>query len=80
MIEQVMQDAPMWIAWILAFFAIEFDALFNKKRGDTWSEVIRYWFGFSKRAGDLQSNGMRLRRLSFYAVSGVFILHIKGAI
>lgn len=80
MIEQIWADAPLWVVWILQFYAIEFKALFNKKDGDTLSEVLRYIFGFSKRAGDIQSNGMRLRRLSFYGVSAVFVAHIAGVL
>lgn len=78
MLEQVLQDGPLWVVWGLAFVAIELPALFNKKPGDTLSEVIRFIFGFSKRAGDIQSNGMRLRRGSFYALSAWFVLHIQG--
>ena len=75
MIEQLWNDAPLWIAWIVAFFAIELPALFNKKEGDTLSEVIRYIFGFSKRAGDLQSTGMKWRRASFYVLTGALVWH-----
>jgi len=76
--KNIWADAPYFIVWFLAFFAIELPALANKKDGDTWSEVLRYVFGFSKRAGDVQSNGMRLRRLSFYALSALFVAHIGG--
>lgn len=76
--EQILSDGPLWVVWILAFFAIELPALANKKDGDTWTEVLRYIFGFSKRAGDVQSNGMRLRRVSFYALSAWFVAHIGG--
>ena len=68
-------EYPLWIAWLLMFVAIEVPALLNKKRGDTWTSVVRYIFGFSKRAGDVQSNGMRLRRISFYVLSVVLFLH-----
>jgi hypothetical protein len=71
-------EYPLWIAWLLMFVAIEVPAIFNKKRGDTWSSVVRYMFGFSKRAGDLQSNGMRLRRVSFYVLSVTLFLHFTG--
>lgn len=80
MIEEIWADAPWWVVWITQFFAIEFKALFNKKDGDTWSEVLRYVFGFSKRAGDIQSNGMRARRVSFYILSAAFVAHINGAL
>ena len=73
-----MHDPFLWLVWIAAFFAIEIPALFNKKDGDTLSEVIRYWFGFSKRAGDIQSWGMRGRRVSFYLISAWFVAHIMG--
>lgn len=76
--EQILSDGPLWVVWILVFFAIELPALANKKDGDTWTEVLRYIFGFSKRAGDVQSNGMRLRRVSFYALSAWFVAHIGG--
>lgn len=75
MFEQLLNDAPLWVAWIIAFFAIEVPALLNKKDGDTLSEVVRYIFGFSKRAGDLQSSGMKWRRGSFYALSAALIWH-----
>jgi len=65
----------LWGIWLLQFFAIEMPAIFNKKDGDTLSEVVRYIFGFSKRAGDLQSTGMRIRRSSFYALSIWLFLH-----
>lgn len=70
-----------WAAWLLQFFVIEFPALNNKRDGDTLSEVLRYIFGFSKRAHGFegeqaQSWGMRLRRLSFYAFSAWFVPHI----
>ena len=80
MIEQVLQDGPLWVVWLAQFLAIEAKALFNKKPGDTLSEVIRYIFGFSKRSGDLQSTGMKVRRASFYAFSAWFVLHIKGVL
>ena len=75
-----MSDLAPWLVWGLLFLGIELPALFNKKRGDTLSEVIRYIFGFSKRAGDTQSWGMRLRRGGFYAFSAWFFLHILGKI
>ncbi len=78
MIEQLIQDGPLWVVWVLQFLVIEVRALFNKKPGDTWSEVLRFIFGFSKRAGALQSNGMRARRGSFYVLSGWFVGHISG--
>ncbi len=78
MFNEVLSDGPMWVVWVVAFFAIEFPALFNKKRGDTWSEVLRFIFGFSKRAGDTQSWGMRWRRISFYGFSAIFTAHIGG--
>lgn len=72
---------PEWLVWILQFVVIELPALYNAKRGDTWSEVLRYVFGFSQRAanGDIkqmQSTGMKLRRGSFYALSAWFVYHI----
>jgi hypothetical protein len=70
-----MENAHLWVAWMAAFLAIELPALFNKKDGDTWSEVVRFIFGFSKRAGDLQSKGMKLRRGSFYVLSAALIWH-----
>lgn len=76
MMEQVWADAPLWVVWVLQFFAIEFPALMNAKRGDTLSEVIRYVFGFSTRAGDLQSTGMKWRRGGFWAFSAWFVAHI----
>ena len=78
MLEQVWQDGAPWVVWIALFLSIELPALFNKKDGDTLSEVVRYIFGFSKRAGDLQSTGMKARRLSFYAFSAVLFTHFTG--
>ena len=78
MFEQLLEDAPLWVVWIAQFVAIELPALYNAKKGDTLSEVFRYVFGFSTRAGDVQSSGMKARRLSFYAMSGWFIGHISG--
>jgi hypothetical protein len=80
MIEQIWSDAPMFVVWILLFFAIEAPALLNAKRGDTLSEMLRYVFGFTTRAGDVQSTGMKVRRLSFYAASAWFVLHINGTL
>lgn len=80
MLEHIWENSPLWIAWFLAFVAIELPAIFNKKPGDTLSSVIRYIFGFSKRAGDLQSNGMRLRRASFYVLTVALVLHFRGDI
>jgi len=76
--KELWSNAPLFIILIVQFFAIEFYALFNKKRGDSWSEVLRYIFGFSKRAGDIQSTGMKVRRLSFYGLAAWFVLHISG--
>jgi len=73
-------DFGLWGVWILMFFAIEIPALLNKKDGDTWTEVVRYIFGFSKRAGDVQSNGMRMRRVSFYALSVLLFSHFTGVL
>lgn len=75
MIEQIWSDAPLWVVWMVQFLVIELRALFNKKPGDTLSEVIRYIFGFSKRSGELQSTGMKLRRGSFYALTAVLVWH-----
>ncbi|MDJ0789284.1 MAG: hypothetical protein QNK05_20965 [Myxococcota bacterium] len=76
MLEQVWQHGPLWVIWILQFLGIEIKALLNKKKGDTLTEVIRFVFGFSKRSGEQQSNGMRLRRASFYGFSAWFFGHI----
>ena len=78
MFETLWNDAPMWVVWLAQFFAIELPALYNAKRGDTLSEVIRYIFGFSTRFAGNQSLGMKARRGSFYAVSAWFVLHIQG--
>ena len=68
-------DSILWIAFAAQFFAIEFKALFNKEKGDTWSEVLRYIFGFSKRQTD-QGWSMRARRGSFWAMAIWFTGHI----
>lgn len=74
-IMQIVQDGPMWIVWGLSFFAIEMPAVFNKQKGDTLSEVIRFIFGFSKRS-QVQGTAMKWRRGSFYALSLWFFAHI----
>jgi hypothetical protein len=68
-------EYPLWIAWLLMFVAIEVPAIFDKKRGNTLTSIVRYHFGFTTRAGDKQSTGMKLRRLSFYAMSVALFLH-----
>jgi len=65
----------MWVFIVIQFFAVEFKALFNKEKGDTWSEVLRYVFGFSKRQKD-QGWSMRARRGSFWAIAAWFTGHI----
>ena len=65
-----------WVLIIAQFFAVEFKALFNKEKGDTWSEVLRYVFGFSKRAKGSQGWWMIARRGSFYALATWFTVHI----
>ena len=74
----MMENFAPWAVWGLLFVAIELPALFNKKDGDTLTEVVRYIFGFSKRAGDTQSWGMRGRRAGFYLLSGWLFLHFTG--
>ena len=75
MIDLIGTDEWGWVAIVVAFFAIEFKALFNKERGDTWSEVLRYIFGFSKRS-QAQGWGMRARRGSFWLLAIWFTGHI----
>lgn len=65
---------PAWAVWIAQFFAIEFKALFNKKDGDTLTEVVRFIFGFSKRS-QTQPWGMRGRRASFWLFTAWLIPH-----
>lgn len=76
--DELLKDAPLWVVWIMQFLAIELPALFNAKKGDTLTEVVRYVFGFSTRAGDLQSTGMKWRRGSFYAFSVALFGHFVG--
>lgn len=67
-----------WWGWILVialFFGLEFKALFNKERGDTWSEVLRYVFAFSKRS-DAQGWRKWIRRGSFFGLAIWFTAHI----
>ncbi|MFB4318472.1 hypothetical protein [Actinomadura sp. 21ATH] len=47
-----------WIFWVMMFFAIELPALFNRRQGDTLSEVI--WNVFAVRG---KPAGWQLRRL-----------------
>lgn len=35
----------LWVAWIVAFFLIEFWAIFTKAKGGTLSEHLREWLG-----------------------------------
>ncbi len=72
---QIMQDGPLWLVWIGLFFTIEASALFNKKKGDTLSEVLRFALGFSKRS-QVQGTAMKWRRGSFYAFCAWFVAHI----
>lgn len=69
----------LWLVWIGLFAAIEFPALFNKKKGDTLSEVLRYWLGFSKRS-QVQGQMMVFRRGMFYFFTLWFVLHIQGKV
>lgn len=34
----------LWVAWILAFFAVEIPAIRNARRNDTLSEHFQAWF------------------------------------
>ncbi len=68
-------DQAIWPIMLFQFLVVEFKALFNKQRGDTLSEVIRYIFGFSKRSA-AQGWWMRGRRLSFWALFAWFGAHI----
>jgi hypothetical protein len=66
------------VGWLLLagwFFTLEFQTLFNKKRGDTWSEVLRYVFGFSRRQTDTGWS-LYARRGIFFALAGWFTAHI----
>jgi len=76
---QIWQDGPLWVVSLGLFFAIELPAIFNKKKGDTLSEVIRFAFGFSKRS-QVQGTAMRFRRGSFYAFVAWFVAHIAYGI
>lgn len=74
-LSQILQDGPLWVVMLGLFFAIEVPAIFNKKKGDTLSEVIRFAFGFSKRS-QVQGTAMKWRRGSFYAFCAWFLAHI----
>ena len=74
-LSQILQDGPLWVVMLGLFFAIEVPAIFNKKKGDTLSEVIRFALGFSKRS-QVQGTAMKWRRGSFYAACAWFIAHI----
>ena len=75
MIDWLGTDEIGWVLIVLQFFAVEFKALFNREDGDTWSEVLRFVFGFSKRQ-TAQGWGMRARRGSFWALAVWFTGHI----
>lgn len=75
MMDLIGMDGYGWVIMVLQFLALEGTALFNKKKGDTWSEVVRFVFGFSKRS-QAQGWGMRARRGSFYAIMAWFTAHI----
>ena len=76
MMEYLGTDQIGWVAIIVAFLTLEFKALFNKERGDTWSEVLRYLFGFSTRQ---QATGWRrrIRQGSFWVLAIWFTGHIS---
>jgi len=74
-LEQMGTQEIGWVLIVAQFFAVEFKALFNKTKGDTWSEVVRFIFGFSKRQ-QAQGWGMRARRGSFWALAAWFTGHI----
>jgi len=59
----------LWTIIVLGFLGLELEALFNKERGDTWSEVTRYIFGFSARQ---KATGIR-RRLRQAAFIGLWL-------
>lgn len=69
-------DQYGWLVLIVAFLVLEFKALFNKERGDTWSEVVRYIFGFSKR----QTSTSIWRPITFWVLSAWFVAHIAFGI
>jgi len=72
---QIWQDGSLWVVMLGLFVAIEAPAIFNKKKGDTLSEVIRFAFGFSKRS-QVQGTAMKWRRGAFYAFCIWFTAHI----
>ena len=51
----------LWIAWLLAFAALEGWALLNHTAGDTLSEHVWQWFAVGKR-GTITA-GVRVRRV-----------------
>lgn len=75
MMDAIGTDYTGWAILVVWFLSLEFRALFNKERGDTWSEVLRYIFGFSKRQKD---TGWRryVRQGSFWVLAAWFTTHI----
>jgi len=72
------QSNTILLAWGLLVgiaLTVEVRALKNTKRGDTWSEVLRYIFGFSKRS-PLRGWANTLARTLFYMLAAWFTYHI----
>ncbi|WP_406321036.1 hypothetical protein [Streptomyces sp. NBC_00519] len=59
-----------WLVWLGAFVGLEIPALFNRRRGDTFSEHIWRWFA-------VRSSGRYavLRRLLLVAVLAWLVAH-----
>lgn len=61
----------LWIAWIVAFFALEVPALLNKREGDTLSEHLWRWFSINE-----QGHFWRLRRFALLAILAWLAAHL----
>ena len=55
----------LWVGWIAYFFTVEGIAVFNKKKGDTFSENARAFFGYTKDENGKYVNNLfyKIRRI-----------------
>ncbi len=60
-----------WIAWLLAFFAIEIPALLDHRRGNTLSEHVWRWCSIRDKG-----RGYRLRRTMLLVLLAWLVVHL----
>ena len=64
-----------WIVFLILGLSIEIPAIFDDKRGNTLSSVLRYVFGFSSRQKDTGKSRM-VRQGAWWALIILFAGHI----